>query len=54
VAQEENNDEQIKPEQFNMILLEFLVKNPIDYWNVNEIKETAGSKTLNYNRVKIQ
>ncbi len=52
MAQEENNDEQIKPEQFNMILLEFLVKNPIDYWNVNEIKETAGSKTLNYNRVK--
>lgn len=52
MTEQEKNDQQIKPEQFNMILLEFLINNPRTYWNINEIKEKASTKTLNYNRVK--
>ncbi len=51
MAQEYNN-EQIIPEQFNMILLEFLVNNPLDFWNINEISGKASPKTLNNTRVK--
>ncbi len=47
-----NFDEQIKPEKFNMILLEYLIKNPLDFWNVNEISGKAANKTLNNTRVK--
>jgi|APSaa5957512535_1039671.scaffolds.fasta_scaffold07363_5 hypothetical protein len=52
MAQEEHIDEQIKPEKFNMILLEYLIKNPLDFWNVNEISGKAANKTLNNSRVK--
>ena len=52
MAQEEHFDEQIKPEKFNMILLEFLIKNPLDFWNVNEISRKAAKKGLNNTRVK--
>jgi len=46
------NDDQIKPEKFNMILLEFMIKNPRDFWNVNEISRKSANKTLNNTRVK--
>jgi len=41
MTQQEHYEEQIIPEQFNMILLEFLVNNPLDFWNVNEITGKA-------------
>ena len=49
---QENFNEQIKPDKFNMILLEYLIKNPLDFWNVNEISRKATNKTLNNTRVK--
>lgn len=49
--QNDSNDEQLKPEQFNMKLLQFLIENP-SYWNINQITQKASKKTLNYNRVK--
>jgi len=52
MSQQEHLDEQIKPEKFNMILLEFLIKNPLDFWNVNEISHKAANKTLRNTRVK--
>lgn len=55
MTSQESIGEQILPEQFNMILLEFLVKNPRDFWNVNEISHEAGKpykKGLNNTRVK--
>lgn len=51
MAQQEHNEEQIIPEQFNMVILEFLIKNPLDFWNANEISQKATSHTLNYTRV---
>lgn len=52
MANQEQLDEQIIPEKFNMILLEFLVKNPLDFWNVNEISRKASNRGLNNTRVK--
>lgn len=52
MAQQEHFDEQIRPEKFNMILLEFLIKNPEDFWNINEISQKAANKSLNNTRVK--
>ena len=49
---QEHFDEQIKTENFNMILLTFLKDKYLDFWNVNEISEKAANKTLNNTRVK--
>lgn len=51
MVQQEGEVEQIKPEQFNMILLGFLVNNP-QYWNTTEISRDASEKTLNHTRAK--
>ena len=52
MSTQDNPDEQIKPEKLSMILLEFLIKNPLDFWNTNEISRMASKKSLNNTRVK--
>ncbi len=51
---EDNSEIQLKPEHLNMIVLDYLVKNPRDFYNSNEIKEKAAStrkKTLHGGKV---
>ena len=52
MAHQEQSEEQITPDRLNMILLEFLFKNPQDFWNINEISQKSANKTLKNSRVK--